>query len=239
MSQPLSPVLVTFLSRFKQHREAQTISRFSRLQGLLQRFSAALPQLQADERAYVRQHAPEFNVFRVLRLGRREVRAHTPMLGELLNPSGHHGQGTLFLEAFFEVAAEHGLQPPVGSVLPAQWKVRTEVFCGCFGNIDLILSCVALGYLLVIENKVDAQEADRQLERYHGWMETQCHHFPHRQLAFLTPTGRLAVTDAGFLYIRLSYHEAIRDWMRGVQEKVQAAAVRSLIAQYLETVESL
>ena len=70
-------------------------------------------------------------------------------------------------------------------------------------------------------------------------METQHHHFPHRQLVFLTPAGRLAVTDAGLPYVRLSYHQAVRNWLHCVQEKVQAVAVHSLIVQYLEVVESL
>lgn len=236
---PPVDTIPTFLGRFQQYRKSQAAASLASLHALLGRFSAAQPQLQAAEAKHDRLHAPEFNVFRILRLGRREVLAHTPMLGELLNPHGHHGQDTLFLEAFFEEAAKHGLQPPRGPVSSAAWRIRIEQFCGSHGNIDLIISSPSLGYLLVIENKIDAQEGHRQLERYHEWMETQHRLFSHRQLVFLTPTGRAATTHAGAAYVRLSYHEAVSAWLRSLDEKIEAPPVRQLVRQYLEVVEFL
>ena len=238
MSQPLLDLMTEFLGRFRQYREAHASNHFSSLQGMLARFTAALPQLQAAESAHDRLYAPEFNVFRILRLGRREVSALTPMLGELLNPRGSHAQGTLFLEAFFAVATEHHLLPP-RSVSSAWWRVQTEKFCGSYGNIDLVVSCPALGYLLVIANKVDAQEGDRQLERFFGWIETQRFQFPHRQLVFLTPTGRPAITHAGLPYVPLSYREVITEWLCKIEGEIAAPAVRQLVLQYREIVQTL
>jgi hypothetical protein len=33
-----------------------------------------------------------FNIFRILHVGHLEVKSHSPILGELLNPKGHHAQ---------------------------------------------------------------------------------------------------------------------------------------------------
>ena len=41
-----------------------------------------------------------FNIFKILRVGHLEVKTHSPILGELLNPNGHHGQGAAFLRLF-------------------------------------------------------------------------------------------------------------------------------------------
>ncbi|MBV9531288.1 MAG: PD-(D/E)XK nuclease family protein, partial [Bradyrhizobium sp.] len=41
--------------------------------------------------------APRHNIFRLLGLQRSEVNLHSPLLRDLLDPYGSHGQGTLFL----------------------------------------------------------------------------------------------------------------------------------------------
>ena len=43
-----------------------------------------------------------FNIFKILGIARREVQTHSPILGELLNPNGCHGQKDLFLQLFFD-----------------------------------------------------------------------------------------------------------------------------------------
>jgi hypothetical protein len=43
-----------------------------------------------------------FNVFRVLKIHSDEVRMHSALLGELLNPQGSHGQNDVFLKLFIE-----------------------------------------------------------------------------------------------------------------------------------------
>jgi len=42
----------------------------------------------------------QFNMFRVLGVGHLEVKTHSPILAELLNPKGKHGQGDVFLSLF-------------------------------------------------------------------------------------------------------------------------------------------
>ena len=47
-----------------------------------------------------------FNVFRVQKMDTKEVQLHTAFLAELLNPSGSHGQGSIFLDLFIKTLNE-------------------------------------------------------------------------------------------------------------------------------------
>ena len=53
-----------------------------------------------DEIAYAT--GEKFNIFSVLKLETDEVRLHSRLIGELLNPRGNHGQEELFLKLFIK-----------------------------------------------------------------------------------------------------------------------------------------
>src|SRR5580692_3482102 len=50
--------------------------------------------------ALARATGEQFNIFKILGIGHYEVATHSPMLGNLLNPKGSHGQGDVFLRLF-------------------------------------------------------------------------------------------------------------------------------------------
>src|SRR5665213_375123 len=50
--------------------------------------------------ALTRVTGEHFNIFQILGIGHREVTTHSPILAELLNPKGSHGQGSAFLRLF-------------------------------------------------------------------------------------------------------------------------------------------
>ena len=52
--------------------------------------------------ALARATGEHFNIFQILRVGHLEVTTHSPILAELLNPKGNHGQGAVFLGRFLE-----------------------------------------------------------------------------------------------------------------------------------------
>ena len=47
-------------------------------------------------------HGNEFNLLKISGMGSSEVFTHTPILKELLDPRGSHGQGNLFLKSFID-----------------------------------------------------------------------------------------------------------------------------------------
>ena len=44
-----------------------------------------------------------FNVFSILQMESAEVKTHSAIIAELLNPQGSHSQGTLFLKLFLQL----------------------------------------------------------------------------------------------------------------------------------------
>ncbi len=60
--------------------------------------------LEAD-----RFQASEYNLFKVLKIQRREVVTHTPFISNLLNPLSAHAQGVLFYDAFINRFAKDRL----------------------------------------------------------------------------------------------------------------------------------
>lgn len=94
-----------------------------------------------------------FNVFDVLEVQRREY-IHSNVLAWLLDPAGSHGMRREFLGAVCRVA---GLPTPSDPV-----RVRREEV-GPNSIIDIIVEM--RDGVLIIENKVDAAEGERQTER--------------------------------------------------------------------------
>lgn len=80
---------------------------------------------------------------------------HSRVLGELLNPCGNHGQGSLFLTSFLEL-----LEIP--NPTKGQWRVAVER-----GHVDILLCRNDPASVIIIENKSnDAVDQGNQLYRY-------------------------------------------------------------------------
>jgi PD-(D/E)XK nuclease superfamily len=196
------------------------------------RLAEYLPALQASRRQQELLLAPHYNIFRVLPIERRETVLHSPMLAHLLDPTASHGQGYLFLRAFFQVAhANARLSPPAEPLDASEWSVRPEVFIGN-GSIDLLIECPKQKYVLVIENKIDAAEQDTQLSRYYQWLEERRADYATRQLVFLTPTGRDSDSKKAVRYVRMSYHKDILEFLKRTIPNIQPPHVKELVGQY-------
>lgn len=203
--------------------------------------------LVVSEKAKVlaRAEAPEFNVFDLLSVTRDEVRTHSAMLAELLNPRGSHGQGFIFLDAFVTKCLEKDPENPAFQeflVHPDRRKssVLTEMHTS-FGRMDIVILNSVMGFVCVIENKVDAYEQGHQLKRYSQWMKTKKMHrdYPNQVLVYLTKKGSLAATAGDNEYISLSYHIDINNWLVSTFPKIEAPIVQGVVQQYCEIARRL
>jgi hypothetical protein len=198
---------------------------------------------------------PTFNIFNVLKLDRYE-QAHSAVLAYLLDSRQGHNQGTLFLEAFVELlrAREKALGAP--SQLPKEvtreWSCHPEL-CVESGRLDILIR--APSSMIVIENKIYAQDGYQQLHRYWRYARTQ--NMPYL-LVYLTPHGTRpspgsvsgpqvpASVVTGHVddclekhLILLSYRTDIRLWMQRMAEKVPAVSVAEVLRQYANMVGRL
>ena len=173
-----------------------------------------------------KEQALKFNVFSALGVTRKEV-IQSRFLAYLLDPNEHHCQETLFLNPFL-------MKIGLPAISPEQIKrvqVTTEHSAGeSLGRMDIVLACQP-DWLVVIENKVDAGEADQQLTRYNKWLQKQPR-YNLRKLIFLTPAGHESETGHAIDYLRLSYLDLAVAFELLLSPNM-AVSVRTVLTQYI------
>ena len=235
----------SWLDRYRSYRSERSGTRRADFKSGFQRLGEELKPLQARAAGRARVETPDFNVFRILRLSRREVRTHTPFLTNLLNPVGTHAQGELFLRIFWERLAAKCRQQPGGAMLPPfvaghRWTVLAEQVTD-LGNFDIHLRCPAMSCQLVIENKIDAADQEDQLARYWAQMEKERVRFPHRFLVYLTPQPREPEPTKLPLppFTNLTYCSDIIDLLQLALAEITSPRLSHSLEQYLEITRAL
>lgn len=183
-----------------------------------------LLQLARQKQGEFRDHGPKgelFNLLTIINRGHLEVMTHSPILAELLSPSGSHEHGDVFLCLFLEQMELAGFEPE-GS------RVVREQSYGYLGRIDLVLTDSS-GKNIFIENKIYAGLQERQLERY---QEVD----PAAVILYLTLEGSLPdkATLATVPNLRpISYRGDIVAWLHRCEKAaVGSHLVRESIVQY-------
>ncbi len=186
------------------------------------------------EKALSSARGERFCLFAILRIEHDEVRTHSRVLGELLNPRGSHGQGAVFLKHFFAELEINGFDAE-----PAQ--VELEVSLGPFGRLDIEIR--SGNRSIYIENKICAELHSDQLIKYHR-------HNPEAKLLFLTlqdeDPADWAVNPAyrreSFrkVFQKINYKENILRWLESCRkEATTAPGVREVITQYMQLIQRL
>jgi hypothetical protein len=185
--------------------------------------------------ALTRVTGEQFNIFRILGIGHYEVCTHSPMLGNLLNPKGSHGQGDVFLRLFVKFvgitnfatdSTSLSLEYPIGKVTEKSG-----------GRIDIVMSD-GDGNAIFIENKIYAGDQENQLRRYRQ-------RDPEAYLFYLTLHGTLpnGYTEQALKEINatcISYEMHIRDWLTACKKEASSLPhVRESISQYLHLIMEL
>lgn len=105
-----------------------------------------------------------FNLFRVLRIERAEIR-HSNVLAWLLTPGETHGLGAHFLRRFLSRLLMENEDAPV-QLTPSQVELMSfddvEVYRE-WKHIDILVRSQAAGWCLLIENKISGRESRGQL----------------------------------------------------------------------------
>jgi hypothetical protein len=229
--------IAELLSQFKKilaRRERSAVE----FKAEFKRLAEELKPLQAQAAERFRRTAPEFNVFKILRLAHKEVITHSPFIANLFYPSGTHAQGPLFLQTFLDHLSRENLSSVFAQVRADQtWQVRTESVTE-FGNLDIVLLSPHWNARIVIENKIGAPDQPSQLERYWGWM--RAHPCNLQQLFYLTPIGHRSdeADKHGIPYVPLSYKTDIRNIIEVSLEHVVAFRLKVILAQYLELIDA-
>lgn len=231
--------IANFITRFRAFVDERQSSDFERFRVDFRRIQTGIDERKTDAAAAQRQTAANFNIFHILGVHHDEVRTHSALLANLLNPQGSHAQGAHFLEGFLRHCYDHLERFPIPPLplVPGQWQVSAEEHT-IHGNLDLVIRSAQQGYLIVIENKIWAAEQPEQLARYGEWLFLQRIQYPQQALLFLTPHGHRAYSNGDFGYQRLSYCDDLVPWLEACLTGVEAPRLHTLLTQYLDLIRT-
>lgn len=183
----------------------------------------------------------KFNIFNTLKLTSSEVKLHSVLIGELLNPHGTHGQGHIFLKTFCEQL----------EIKTFNWENATlelEKNIGYIdkdyeegGNIDILITDDKKN-AIIIENKIYAYDQKNQLLRYHNFGEKKCRSF---ELYYLTLDGKdasdFSTNSCGLIkYSKISFSDHILAWIEECKKlSVDQPILRETLKQYSYLIKHL
>ncbi|MFN0050211.1 MAG: PD-(D/E)XK nuclease family protein [Cytophagales bacterium] len=181
-----------------------------------------------------------FNIFKVLGVQNSEVRLHSRLLAELLSPNGNHGKGAVFLKLFCN-------QFKIEDFVTKNAMVKIERFVGykddekaTGGYIDILLTD-SNGKYIIIENKIYAEDQDKQLLRYYNFGRPNISKLIYLTLDGCEPSagskGNLNVDEHYFCH---SYKFDIIEWLEQChKEAANHAMLRESIVQYIHLLKHL
>lgn len=181
-----------------------------------------------------------FNVFKILKLETSEVRMHSSLIAELLNPNGSHGQKDIFLRLFADVFCFRG-----NIIDTASCTVEVEKHTGKInidrtegGRIDILITDKYQNQI-IIENKIYAGDQHNQILRYFKQA-------PKADLIYLSLDGRepeeysKGVLESGKEYACKSYSVDIAKWLEACRKEAATLPIlRESITQYLHLINHL
>jgi len=200
----------------------------------------------------LKENAIDYNIFEVLNIKRKETITHTPFLTDLLNPKGRHYQEDLFLRAFIKALLEkHPNYENMVSFDTTEIDVIEEKSTK-HGRIDIFIHSKERDneFVIIIENKIDAEDQYRQLERYWRYArETLQLNEKQIVLIYLNKRVKRPSDDSMNINLRnrleqegiifyLSYLRDIQNLLTNTNQLVKSNNIKQIIIQYLQIIKN-
>lgn len=177
----------------------------------------------------------EFDVFSVVGLWDEEVKLHSAIIAELLNPNGSHGAGDVFLKLFLQTIGIESFTINSSLVKPHSVRKITERCIGpktdtTGGRLDIIIEDGT--HALIIENKPGYEDQENQLIRYNNYASK----YKRSILVYLTKDGReaseLSTGNKRIKYQCVSYQDVILWLERCSYENSTSQNIKVIVNQY-------
>lgn len=198
---------------------------------------------------YESQHTSKFNIFKILRqVDNDEERTHSPFLSYLLDIHGKHCQSALFFDGFLNnlnFTKKNKIDFTPDELI--FFVVSKEFWIGN-GSIDILITYNdgKKKFAIAIENKINAGDQPKQLERYNNYFKNQ--YGPFYILIYLTKSGTKPSQKSirEDLYLELinseniqliSYNYHIKSWLKNTISKIKSKKVEFIVEQYLELIK--
>lgn len=220
------------------HEDLHDINQHQNLNTLLNEVSI----LRAEYEIISASDASHFNIFSILRREHEEVALHSRFIYELLNPQGDHKMKSFFLSELLRCISqrEHNQTFPVISLsnLGSSRVFREK------DNIDLLIFTPD-GSTIIIENKINAADQPRQLERYYQTAVRKHKRKPDQVHIFYLTLDRHepSKNSKGKLKVPvhlISYRDEIMEWLEScVSASADHPNIKETINQYRQLVMKL
>ena len=136
-----------------------------------------------------------FNTFKVLRIEKHEIR-HSNVLAWLMNPHASHGIGKMFLEKLIQIIThQNHSKIKAHNIDLSNFEILRE-----WSHIDILAINNSEKLVILIENKIKAEESKGQLEKY---LNTVRETYPDFSIipVFLTLDRKPTKADLGYMLI--------------------------------------
>lgn len=191
---------------------------------------------------YERAQGNSFNIFNVLGMTSNEVKLHSALIVEMLDPNGSHGMKDLFLKAFIEALgiSDFNLNTKSASVEKEKNIGRKTQTTG--GILDIMITDAHK--VIIIENKIYASDQDNQLLRYKNFAQN----FKEYKLYYLTLHCNNAKDSSLGLYSSMShddyecisYEKHILEWIdRCIEISSEKPLVNNTLIAYKNLIKQL
>lgn len=219
-----------------QHKEMGTSTTDKLFAEILKLYNSAK---QIEEKR--RRQGDFFNIFNIIGLRSEEVRLHSALIAELLDPRGSHGAGSHFLKAFLRLI---NIEDDYIDYKSCSTDITERVIGAVTetegGRIDIIIEDG--NHAIIIENKIFAKDQRNQLLRYHNYGKDM---FPKGfHLLYLTLDGhepnKSAIGEEIYNYKIISYENEIINWLEECYNIASGKHhAQATIKQYCELVKQL
>jgi len=235
----------SFIKRYQDFTSGLIGGRVSSFKECFKNFSNRLEPLKEEWREYQIENAPDFNIFKILDVADDENK-HSDFLAELLNHKGSHGQGKIFLNEFINLLKKKGANIPEGelrAIVKREKWTETEP-----GRIDINIEFGGkTRFAIIIENKINSPDQEKQLERYYEDAKIRYDDF---LLVYLTPYGEdppeISINEELREKLKkrkelvlLSYKYDIAKWLERAKEEVKPPHLRQTLQMYIDTIREL
>lgn len=165
------------------------MKNMKKIQQLINKVEAIRQKAEKNHRKSY-DHGEEFDVFSVVGLWDEEVKLHSAIIAELLDPHGSHGAGDYYLKQFLHILERDDFLLDAQRVKPNSVRKIKERYIGrktetTGGRIDIIIEDGKRA--LIIENKPGDEDQETQLLRYHNYAIGK---YIENILVYLTKDGR-------------------------------------------------
>jgi hypothetical protein len=228
---------------FQQERIKEDIPKY---EALLDDFSA----MKKEYYNWNRKKAERYNIFHILNIRHGETKTHTPYLINLLNPKASHAHGLLFFNLFINAIAPESKKHLYKDLKVSNLRVKEEKSTED-GRLDIFIESFGTKerFVIVIENKINAGDQEKQLSRYYNHCKKIGFTDDNILLIYLTKNGTEASDfsmqsekrerlKTSCVLVNMSYRHDVKKIMEKYIEELQSKKVKFIAQQYLDIIKT-